>query len=408
MLSLVKIYSMKTHLKLRLHKLFILFYASLILISCKKDDNSAQPSLTSINPAEAGYNDSIIITGKNFGSNPEVTINDKKLTVVKVDNNTLKVTIPKMLGSGPVNVSVGGKQYSGPNFSYKYKATVTTIAGSGEIGNADGVGLSSSFNCPWGITVNNDGDLFVADSYNRLIRKISAGDRSVSSIQIPSIINGKNFYSPYNITLGNNQQDLYVTDFNNHILKIDAKKESTVIYNGTMPTTGIVMGKDGFLYITNNTKGTVMKLSTDGKDSLIVAQGLVTPRSILFDKSNTLYVAAYDISSASSGIYKIENTGAVKAEIKSQNLGGWEVAIDSEGNFYNADHVNNCIKIIEKNGRIVKIAGNGQPKDVDGIGLNASFDGPTGITIDHEGNLYVTTYNFEKKTGNKVRKITIE
>jgi uncharacterized protein YjiK len=65
-------------------------------------------------------------------------------------------------------------------------------------------------------------------------------------------------------------------------------------------------------------------------------------------------------------------------------------------------------KIIEKNGRIVKIAGNGQSKDVDGIGLNASFDGPTGITIDREGNLYVTTYNFEKKTGNKIRKITIE
>jgi len=44
---------------------------------------------------------------------------------------------------------------------------------------------------------------------------------------------------------------------------------------------------------------------------------------------------------------------------------------------------------------------------VDGVGLNASFNGPQGLTIDKAGNLYMTTYNYETASGNKIRKITV-
>ena len=54
------------------------------------------------------------------------------------------------------------------------------------------------------------------------------------------------------------------------------------------------------------------------------------------------------------------------------------------------------------------IAGNGVAADTDGIGLDASFNGPQGITIDAAGNLYVTTFNYNTNGGNKVRKITFE
>jgi secreted PhoX family phosphatase len=63
--------------------------------------------------------------------------------------------------------------------------------------------------------------------------------------------------------------------------------------------------------------------------------------------------------------------------------------------------------MIEKGGRVFVLAGNGDPVDKDGTGLEASFNGPQGITRDSQGNLYVTTYNYDTKGGNKVRKIVL-
>jgi sugar lactone lactonase YvrE len=49
---------------------------------------------------------------------------------------------------------------------------VTTIAGSTTAGNVDGPGATARFNTPWGINVDAQGALYVADSRNHTIRKI--------------------------------------------------------------------------------------------------------------------------------------------------------------------------------------------------------------------------------------------
>ena len=82
--------------------------------------------------------------------------------------------------------------------------------------------------------------------------------------------------------------------------------------------------------------------------------------------------------------------------------------MDAWGNFYEADHVANTIKIIEKSGHVVTIAGSGAAEDIDGVDLRAAFNGPQGLTIDKEGILYVTTYNYATAGGNKLRKVVIE
>jgi len=50
---------------------------------------------------------------------------------------------------------------------------VTTFAGSGTSGSSDGTGTEASFNGPWGVAIDGSGNLFVADVYNNLIRKIT-------------------------------------------------------------------------------------------------------------------------------------------------------------------------------------------------------------------------------------------
>jgi sugar lactone lactonase YvrE len=53
---------------------------------------------------------------------------------------------------------------------------VTTVAGSGKKGYADGVGTASQFHSPWGIVVDEHGTIFVADRDNHCLRKVAPGD----------------------------------------------------------------------------------------------------------------------------------------------------------------------------------------------------------------------------------------
>lgn len=246
---------------------------------------------------------------------------------------------------------------------------------------------------------DDNGDLYIADTYNRLIRKISIANKMVSTILIPTMVGSSNFYSPYNITIDIRSKSLYVTDFNEHLMKINSSGDMSVIFTDVMPLAGIAIGPDDKLYVSNNTTGKILKLDTTGENKTVYASGIVTPRNIIFDKDNIMYVAAY-------GIYKIASDGSFSIIVSPEEFKGWEIAVDSSGNFYEADHFNNRIRKIDKNGTITVIARSGNAEDVDGIGLDASFDGPQGITIDKDGNLFVTTFNYTTNTGNKVRKVT--
>jgi hypothetical protein len=280
------------------------------------------------------------------------------------------------------------------------------VAGTGTAGTGDGPGGQASFYCPWGIVADLNGDLYIADTYNRLIRKISAADSTVSTIPIPVMIGSSTFYSPYNIALDLKTHDLYLTDFNTHVMQVTPDGSYSVIYTGIMPNTGIGIGPDGDLYVSNNTLGLIKRMDESGQDTTVFASGITTPRNIIFDPAGNLYVPAYFSESV---IYQITQAGQVSIIAKDPDFQGWEIARDTAGNFYEADHFANVIRKIEsKTGNISIIAGSGSAADVDGIGLQASFNGPQGLTIDSQGNLYVTTYNYNTNGGNKVRKITFQ
>lgn len=384
---------------------FLAMLISCTILSCSKKDDT-QIVLSSISPLTAGAGDTLTISGKNLmpnGANPVIKLNDQSMTIIKSSSGQLKVIVPKRVGSGRITATAGNKTYTGPDFTYKYKATVTTLAGSGAADNQDGMGSSASFKCPWGITVDDNGDLYVADCYNRLVRKVTSSGQ-VTSITIPFTVD---FFSPNDITLDKSRHDLYVTDFNKHLLKIGSDKSMSVIYNSDATTTGIALGTDGHLYMSNNVLGLIYQLNTDGSNLKTFASGVVTPRNIIVDQSGNMYVAGFDGQHGSSAIFLLTKNGAIPA-LEDKTFNGWEIAADQAGNFYEADHFSNVIKMIEKNGKITTIAGNGNTADIDGVNLQASFNGPQGLAIDADNNLYVSTYNYTTGGGNKIRKVVIE
>lgn len=378
-------------------------------ISCsKKEDNNnlTQPVITSIVPSSAHGGDTITAYVKNLEtvSDISVSINNKPAEIITVSDESIQAVVPLKAGSGKVMLRYGGMTYAGPEFQYEYQAIVSTFAGSGRTGDENGQGYAASFYCPRGIAIDSNGDLFIADSYNRLIRKISA-DKVVSSFTIPVLIGSSNFYSPYNIAINPLTHDLFVTDFNEHVMRMDPAGNMEVILTDTMPLTGIAVSPDGEnLFISNNSLATIIKTDINGKNQSIFTSGLYTPRNIIFSKEGKMFVAAYPAS-----IYEISTVDGKASPVATDpTFRGWEIAIDTSGNFYLADYFSNVIRKIDKSGNASTIAGNGIAADIDGIGPDASFDGPQGIAIDAEGNLYVSTFNYSTATGNRVRKVTFQ
>jgi DNA-binding beta-propeller fold protein YncE len=377
---------------------------SLLLFSaCTHDDNYPYVTITSIYPEAAGGGDTIKIYGTNFpviksGLKVSVSLNGEKVDIVSASRDSLSVVIPVMAGSGQLIVQVNNQSYSRP-FTYNYVATVTTIAGSGVDGRADGIGDAASFNCPWGLTVDSsNGTLYVADCYNRLIRRITIPDNAVSTIPISYNVE---FYSPRNITLDQHSKQLYLTDFNTHVMRVEPDGTNVPIYQGAAPMAGIALGPDHNLYVANTNYGFILRMDTSGHNDTTVVFGITTPQNIVFDASGTMWISAWPH-------VKITPDGQMTTLPLDPTYGGWEIALDRRGNLYEADHVNNNLRLIEKStGRKVVIAGSGNAEDVDGVGLNASFNGPQGLVIDAHGDLYISTYNYDTRGGNKIRKVVM-
>ncbi|PVD53174.1 hypothetical protein DC498_04670 [Terrimonas sp.] len=369
------------------------------ITACNKEIKENKPELTSVVPSSARGGDTITAFGKNLFtdiSKVKVTINKKEARIITATPDSIQAVVPENAGSGRVSVSIGDETYEGPEFEYEYKVIVTTVAGTGTAGNKGGSAATATFNCPWGIVSDRNNNLFIADVYSRLIRKISLADSTVINYEIGNL----DFASPYNIAIDHNTGNLFVTDFNKHVMKMDQSANMSVIYTAEMPLAGIAVSPNGSsLFIGNNTLGTITKTDINGMNPVLYTDNIITPRNIFYDHTGKMWVACYRF------LYDITNSGTATPAYAYGDFGGWEAIPDTAGNFYLADHFKNCIHKIDKAGNITKIAGSGMAADIDGIGLEASFNGPQGITIDADGNLYVTTFNYDTNEGNKVRKI---
>ena len=172
--------------------------------------------------------------------------------------------------------------------------TVTTLAGrAGVSGSADGQGTAASFNRPYSIVVDSSGNLYVADTFNHLIRKIDSSG-TVTTLAGRAGVSGSadgqgtaaSFFYPTGIAL-DSSGNLYVTDIDNHLIRrIDP--------SGNVTTLAGQAGVSG---------------TADGQGT---AASFTYPNNIALDSSGNLYVVG------NQQIRKL--TGVVDTETTSSNL----------------------------------------------------------------------------------------
>jgi len=131
---------------------------------------------------------------------------------------------------------------------------VSTIAGIGEVGDQNGLALSAEFNYPWDMTVDSSGNIFVADGYNYLVRKITPGGQVSTYAGTPQVTGatdgeGSNatFSGATAIDFSPLTKELYIGDAYNHLIRKITDLEQDVSIS--LPTGNPIVCEGEFISI---------------------------------------------------------------------------------------------------------------------------------------------------------------
>jgi sugar lactone lactonase YvrE len=309
--------------------------------------------------------------------------------------------------------------------------TVSTYAGSGTAGFINGAAATVQFTTPAGTCADAAGNIYVADANNHRIRKIdgSGNVTTYAGSGIAGFADGAAAAAQFNFPTGvcaDAAGNIYVADFSNHrIRKINGSGNVTTyagngvlgFANGSAATaqffnpSGVCTDALGNIYVAEASNHRIRKIDGGGNVSTYAGSGTagfangvaVTaqfnfPYGVCADAAGNIYVA----DAGNHRIRKIDGGGNVStyagngtagfangaaATAQFNNSAG--VCADAVGNIYVADNVNSRIRKIDGNGNVTTYAGSGTPGFADGAVTTARFNTPNGVCADAVGNIYV-------------------
>src|ERR1035441_4089593 len=272
--------------------------------------------------------------------------------------------------------------------------TVSTLAGYAAPGSADGTGAAARFANPWGVAADSAGNLYVADTDNHTIRKITAGGVVSTLAGLAGVSgsadgtgSGARLNQPQGVAVDANGI-VYVADPGNYTIR-------------KIPPAGVVTtlaGSAGISGSTDATGGTAR---------------FYEPEGIAVNSAGTLIYVA---DTWNHTIRQVTSAGAVTTLAGSAGNNGSAngtgssaqfnqpqgLAVDGTGNVYVGDTGNQMIRMVTPGGAVTTLAGSaGNYGSADATGSGASFWNPQGIALDGSVNLYVAdSFN------NTIRKVT--
>jgi hypothetical protein len=305
---------------------------------------------------------------------------------------------------------------------------VTTLAGQpGVAGAKDGIGNKAQFSGPLGVAVDGAGRVFVADTDNNEIREIMpdgtvttiAGDPSFScnpeggGCYRDGPGNQAVFNEPWSVAV-DSQGNLYVADFGNDLIRkvtppaagTNVWQVSTLAGNinvlsgacsdcngqgtqaGFDQPQGVAVDGNGNVYVADFNNNKIRKITPNGLVSDFA--GATQPNATLTYPYNQAWYGSKDGPADVADFYSPAG-----------------VAVDGAGNVYVADCYNGEIRKVTPDGQVTTLGG--KPTGIsgpipetpfppyvniaeayaDGVGSAARFYFPLGLAVDSSGNLYV-------------------
>ena len=336
---------------------------------------------------------------------------------------------------GGVAVDDGGNVYVSDTESHTIRkitpgGAVTTLAGkAGQAGSTDGPGSSARFNAPRGLAIDGQRNLYVADTNNLSIRKISAAG------VVSTVVSGNPYIAsglasgPYAVAVDDTGNLYVAAPATRSFLRIsstgvvttvsfsDVRSGIVLTANASSGATitdrtesdyemwALALDREGNVYGTAPSTNNVIKVSTKGDLSIVAhltapAGGSCYPNGLVRDDQGNFYVA----DEFGHTIRKITPEGEVTTLAGTPGVSGFSdgagsaalfssphgMATDGHGNLYVADRGNSAIRKVSTTGVVTTFAGGPRrPGGADGPTSEASFFYPTGVAVDGAGTVFV-------------------
>jgi sugar lactone lactonase YvrE len=335
------------------------------------------------------------------------------------------------------------------NGSQNNPGAVSTLAGNSNAGFSNGLDSLAEFNSPMALALDAQGNVYVVDGQNYMIRKVTpqglvstfAGNGSQGYVDGPG--NSAEFQSPNGIAV-DAQGNVYVSegasDDDNRIRKISpAGVVSTFAGKGKFgfadgpaakaqffSPAGLAFDQEGNLYVADQYNNRIRKITPAGQVSTLAGDGhqgavdgapstaeFSVPADVSVDLQGNVYVA----DDYNAMIRKITGSGVVSTLAGSSNNSGTQngkgtaaqfvtptaLVVNTQGTVYETDGINNSsIRQITPDGVVTTLTGNVDGGFEDGPLSKALFSSPLGLALDAKGNLYVAD-----EVNNRIRKITL-
>lgn len=326
---------------------------------------------------------------------------------------------------------------------------ISIVAGTSSGYSGDGgAATNARLRQPFGTISDSAGNLFIADSGNHCIRKVDtngiittiAGNGTTTYTGDGGLASNARLGLPTGVAVDASGNILIADRSYQRIRKAEASGVITTIagtgtagYNGNGPAVlsrlnnpnSVVADRQGIIFIADQSNNRVRKVGTNGFFIAVAGTGtasfsgdggaatlatLNSPAGVASDVDGNIYIAdqgnhrirKVDVGGtittiAGNGTAAYSGDGGAATSASLNNPAG--IAVDAVGNVFIADKNNNRIRRVDTNGVITTIAGTngvGGFSGNGGLAITNRLNGPTGVAIDSDGNLFIADQNNDR------------